>query len=524
MNKRINTILLISLFLILFTSSVALGAKKPYVCNWQTGTCYKDTYGDGDYQTLEECQRKCVAATTTTTTKGKTTTTTLPSGTIEISYICDKCVQGTCSSYTSSKPCTTNCNACTGKTTCKVCSGGKCKSQSFSSPCNDYCDNDNQCKINQCMVCVGTQCKQVTIDSYENCTDECSGAEHCGGIGGGDEDRKESGWYCEHSSGQKYGTCVYKKTLKTTFSTEAACMANCIYCNYCNKQYLGLWGDWHCIKNGKTCRSSNDDQCQKDSDCGNGTPTPEPPPPVIRYACNTSTWQCTESSSGSYSTLSSCQTNCKKPTPSTRYSCNTNTGQCYQDSSGSYSTLSSCQTNCKESTPSTRYSCNTTTWQCYSDSSGKYTSLSSCQTNCKESTPITAPPTCSINKFELPNHVWTGVDYEAKWSTNSDCKWGEITCKLGDKACGNNETLSGNVTVGSINHEKSFLIKTPGVYTYQLKACYDKNNEDTCDIWEDTLGTGLDYIEVQAVNLPWWQEIIPVLPDKLQGFLRGLIS
>ncbi|MDD5721596.1 MAG: hypothetical protein PHE85_00005, partial [Candidatus Pacebacteria bacterium] len=80
------------------------------------------------------------------------------------------------------------------------------------------------------------------------------------------------------------------------------------------------------------------------------------------------------------------------------------------------------------------------------------------------------------------------------------------------------------VTVGSIDHEKSFHITTPGVYTYQLKACYDKNNEDTCDIWEDTLGTGLDYIEVQAVNLPWWQEIIPVLPDKLQGFLRGLIS
>ncbi|MDD3491660.1 MAG: hypothetical protein PHG13_01740 [Candidatus Pacebacteria bacterium] len=131
-------------------------------------------------------------------------------------------------------------------------------------------------------------------------------------------------------------------------------------------------------------------------------------------------------------------------------------------------------------------------------------------------------PTCSINKFELPNHVWTGVNYEAKWSTNSDCKWGEITCKLGDEDCGDNETLSGEVTVGSIDHEKSFHITTPGVYTYQLKACYDKNNENTCVTWEDTLGTELDYIEVQAVNLPWWQEIIPVLPDKLQGFLRGL--
>ncbi|MDD3491444.1 MAG: hypothetical protein PHG13_00500 [Candidatus Pacebacteria bacterium] len=520
MNKRINTILLISFFLILFTNSVALGAKKPYVCNWQTGTCYRDTYDDGDYKTLEECQRKCSAASTTTTTKKQGAVD--PSG----YYICHKCMGGECMTIDSKEPCTTNCSACE-KYTCKTCSFGKCESKTFNSPCSNSCEWQSDCSGVQCFKCLGTQCKATSELTPGSCIDECTGPEQCGGSSvptTEDPFGKESGWYCEHSSGQKYGTCVYKKTLKTTFYTEEACLANCTFCNYCNKQYLGLWGDWHCLKNAKTCRSINDDQCQKDSDCENGTPTPELPPPAIRYACNTTTWQCTESSSGSYSTLSSCQTNCKKPTPSTRYSCNTTTWQCSKDPSGPYTSLSSCQANCKKPTPSTRYSCNTSTGQCYPDASGKYSSSSSCQASCKKSPPPLPSPTCSINKFELPNHVWTGVDYEAKWSTNSDCKWGEITCKLGDKDCGDNETLSGNVTVGSIDHEKSFHITTPGVYTYQLKACYDKDNENTCVTWEDTLGTELDYIEVQAVNLPWWQEIIPVLPDKLQGFLRGLIS
>lgn len=137
--------------------------------------------------------------------------------------------------------------------------------------------------------------------------------------------------------------------------------------------------------------------------------------------------------------------------------------------------------------------------------------------------PITPPvtiPECEITKFEIPHHAWIGYDVLAEWSTNEDCTWGEITCKLTDgNDCGDRETLSGQVPVG-FSKEKLFQIFEPGIYQYQLKACGDYN----CDIWIDRLGTGLDYIEVQALNLPWWQEIIPVLPDKLQGFLRGLIQ
>jgi len=41
--------------------------------------------------------------------------------------------------------------------------------------------------------------------------------------------------------------------------------------------------------------------------------TPPPPPPTPRYACNTNTWQCYETSSGPYTSLSSCEANCQPP-------------------------------------------------------------------------------------------------------------------------------------------------------------------------------------------------------------------
>ena len=298
---------------------------------------------------------------------------------------------------------------------------------------------------------------------------------------------KNSGWECDISK----GTCYYHKS-DGTYRQESTCLAICKSCKVCkNKRCQTVY----C-----SVAQRYDGPCSTDKDCQNGTPSSVSCNVCVGEKCQSGTFNVSSCSQVTGYTLCSSDSQCKtSTTPTSSIRCNVCIGEKCQSRTFN---LSSCSriTN--------------------------YTRCSSDQ-DCKGTPPPPPPPpspTCSINKFELPNHVWTGVDYEAKWSTNSDCKWGEITCKLGDKDCRDNETLSGNVTVGSINHEKSFQIKTPGVYTYQLKACYDKNNEDTCDIWEDTLGTGLDYIEVQAVNLPWWQEIIPVLPDKLQGFLRGLIS
>ena len=126
-----------------------------------------------------------------------------------------------------------------------------------------------------------------------------------------------------------------------------------------------------------------------------------------RYACNTNTWQCYQSSSGPYSSLADCQINCQAPV---RYACNTTTWQCYQSSTGQYSSLTNCQANCQAPV---RYTCNTTSWQCYQSSTGPYTSLADCQTNCQ------APPTrynCNTNTWQCYASLW------GQYSSLADCQ------------------------------------------------------------------------------------------------------
>ena len=86
----------------------------------------------------------------------------------------------------------------------------------------------------------------------------------------------------------------------------------------------------------------------------------KPSPTVTCWSCNTNTYTCSSQSyfgyycpSGTYSSLSSCQTNCQQASI-TCWSCNTNTYTCSSQSytgtscpSGTYSSLSSCQTNCQ---------------------------------------------------------------------------------------------------------------------------------------------------------------------------------
>jgi hypothetical protein len=74
------------------------------------------------------------------------------------------------------------------------------------------------------------------------------------------------------------------------------------------------------------------------------------PPPEQKYSCNTSTYTCSQSSSGLYSSLSDCQTNCVMP-PTPRYSCDSLSGTCSQSTLGLYSTLSDCQSSCQAPPP-----------------------------------------------------------------------------------------------------------------------------------------------------------------------------
>ena len=258
----------------------------------------------------------------------------------------------------------------------------------------------------------------------------------------------------------------------------------------------------------------------------------------VSYNCNYSTGSCVKVSdlSGSYLSKSSCDNDCQI---TYTYVCKSN-GNCVKEASNQgYETMSTCQACCPSANcaQTTYWSCDDATGDCYIDSKGEYSSSYTCNKNCGSSTPspttpspttpspttpsptttTTTIPPCVINKFELPKRAWVDIDTIASWSTNN-CDTAEINC-ISEDCIEGVESLSGSVSIG-INQNKNFTINAPGTYRYELRAC----NENNCDTYEDVLGTGDPYIEIEALHLPWWQEIIPVLPDNLQGFLRGLIN
>ena len=74
---------------------------------------------------------------------------------------------------------------------------------------------------------------------------------------------------------------------------------------------------------------------------------------VARWVCNTWTGSCEKKDvktlDGSYENQDECNQICKASIP-IRYSCDTRTGKCQEDRYGSYSSLSSCQKECKKDT------------------------------------------------------------------------------------------------------------------------------------------------------------------------------
>jgi len=266
----------------------------------------------------------------------------------------------------------------------------------------------------------------------------------------------------------------------------------------------------------------------------------------VSYNCNYSTGNCVKVSdmSGSYWSKSACDNDCKV---TYTYVCKSN-GSCVKEASNQgYETLSTCQACCPSANcaQTTYWSCDDATGSCYIDSKGDYNSSYTCNQNCGSSTPspTTPPPTtsssttttttttttitttttvppCVINKFELPKRAWVDIETTASWSTNN-CDTAEIRC-ISDDCIEGVENLSGSVEPGFPTKSKNFTIKAPGTYRYELEACGPGPNN--CKTYEDVLGTGLEYIEIEALHLPWWEEIIPILPDNLQGFLRGILG
>ncbi len=77
--------------------------------------------------------------------------------------------------------------------------------------------------------------------------------------------------------------------------------------------------------------------------------------PITRYACNYSTYQCYETTSGPYVSYNDCTNACQAPI--TRYACNYSTYQCYQTTSGSYISYNDCANACQQTNQSLSVSC-----------------------------------------------------------------------------------------------------------------------------------------------------------------------
>ncbi|MDD2677828.1 MAG: hypothetical protein WC288_00240 [Candidatus Paceibacterota bacterium] len=334
-------------------------------------------------------------------------------------------------------------------------------------------------------TCEGGNCKTVTLKYSSGHSNPCTGKNacstdaDCGGGGGG-------------GGGDATPTCTYYA---------------CRSANSCSLRQL----------NQATCPAN---QCSSNADCGGSTTTT--PPSSSRWSCSVNQKQCHQNTNGAFTSYSSCMAYCNPsstptptaaPPPSTRYSCNTSTGQCYAKSSGSYSSLSSCQAACKpsSSTPTTttttttltRYACNQENGTCYSNPNGPYSSIASCENNCFRK-PCTIDIFTINDKDTSPIRVWVTQLNQGHWSASDYCDNCNISCSPYPDCLWQKD----NIGTGGPGAIYQFKLKEYGSYTYTL-TCFNSFGDRPSET-----------LQVNAVNLPWWREIIPVLPGSLWGIIK----
>ena len=106
-----------------------------------------------------------------------------------------------------------------------------------------------------------------------------------------------------------------------------------------------------------------------------------------------------------------------------------------------------------------------------------------------------------INYFELPERAWAGYPITGRWSASDWCDDCDVSCTPYPECVWRQDNI------GTGFDEYKFTLEQSGTYNYTL-TCYGEGGID-----ERT-----EFATVEALNLPWWREIIPVLP----GFLRGI--
>ena len=487
------------------TTPTTTKEKDKWCCNNSTGSCYKCSK-TGAWSTQAQCEACC------------------PTGTY---FGCRKSawswLSGNQTLY------------CKLMTWCEVDPGDKCQTDAD-------CNNETPPPTSPKYTC-DTSTWQCYEDSNGNYTSLSSCEEDCVDSSPPPE-TTYSGYYC---SGPKYSCSVYKGGLckkclyssnltRPGYSTKAECEENCQYRCQCTS------GNWcrcaKCPDTGpcETCTYNSD--CVSTTDTTDTTTTTEPT--ATKYTCDTDTWTCSESADGVYATEAVCEENCVEPTTQ-RYSgwkcrsigCNTSSEFCrkcrysssWTSTSGLYDSEAECEENCE-------YKCRCINGYCYCK---KCPSSGPCEKECKTSsdcvsttdttTDTTSPPPtsrppapkCQIFEFSIngktnedrdPLYVWVNALLKGYVSVNDSC----TKCTVTSDDTWGNPSKDYTITSISTDINESFKIPESGTYFFTVKCIGDPADPDDFDEDKVSLKT------VRAINLPWWREIIPVLP----GFLRGI--
>jgi hypothetical protein len=110
--------------------------------------------------------------------------------------------------------------------------------------------------------------------------------------------------------------------------------------------------------------------------------------------------------------------------------------------------------------------------------------------------PFVQTELCMINYFELPERAWVGYPIIGKWSAGAWCDNCDVSCTPYPECTWEQDSIG----IGFDEHE--FTLLQPGIYNYTL-SCYGQGGTDK----------KTESATVEALNLPWWQEINPVLPE-----------
>jgi len=244
------------------------------------------------------------------------------------------------------------------------------------------------------------------------------------------------------------------------------------------------------------------DQCSSDSECQTVTPT--------HKVCSQA--RCIETTG---SGKDECATD-KDCLPIQKYSCDQTTGQCYADDSGTYEGLESCKEKCQITPPTTEPPPSTTSTTTpppppppppESDCVINYFTINDkCNVDGK----------CSHSQQKTPLTFWVNQSLTGAFSV-SNCNY----CVVISNDTWGNPTKYYPIDPSVLNYEeKDFKIKTPGTYHFTLKCSKTKSGDslEKCNEGNDCVVDDISLKEVQIMAIPFWHEIIPVLP----GFLRGL--